>query len=464
MRVLRETQSENVAPTTPRSEVGALPRHKTVDEVTKVAEARLQDLRQEKYTLLNEREDLKTEIQLGRQRELKLKAQVDKLESLIARYKERATQHQHVHEEHATLQHDKDTMASELQLVRENAALVSAQCKELETALQTWQAHCVATTDAASARMDHMWKYLEYMNAQQRQMQASLRTTQQRYQQQVAQWEQRLLAQEADLAYASDALEQQRMELDVLSMERSQFEQALHDAEDQILQLSLRDVDDSGQHDSDMVLQDQYDKLSVDVKISTMDALCSQSQWETEQERSAWLLSRLQDTEAVHHRLLQTLKNERVKHAEEANAQKELVAAQERIAELLQTNAELSDELNRVAWFEEAYQARTQQADLLKELAKLNETHEEQLKDLHRLREDQQEATELQGLSKRIELLHKEEEDMRQHRNALAWHAQELGKFLAQQSEAVQEPRRRVSDTAYFRAKRAPHASSLLHS
>lgn len=62
MRVLQETQAENVAPTTPRNEVGALPRHKTVDEVTKVAEARLQDLRQEKYTLLNEREDLKTEI------------------------------------------------------------------------------------------------------------------------------------------------------------------------------------------------------------------------------------------------------------------------------------------------------------------------------------------------------------------------------------------------------------------
>lgn len=39
-----------------------LPRHKTVDEVTKVAEARLKDLRQDKYMLLNEREDLKTEI------------------------------------------------------------------------------------------------------------------------------------------------------------------------------------------------------------------------------------------------------------------------------------------------------------------------------------------------------------------------------------------------------------------
>lgn len=355
-------------------------------------------------------------------------------------------------------------MASELQLAREHAAHASAQCKELETALQTWQANCVATTDAASARVEHMWKYLEYMNAQQRRMQASLRTTQQRWQQQVAQWEHRLLAQEADLAHASDALEQQRMELSVLSMERSQLEQALHDAEDHIIQLSLSDADNSAQHDDGMVLQDQCDKLSVDIKISTMDALCSQSQWETEQERSAWLLSRLQDTEAVHHRLLQTLKNERAKHAGEVNAQKELVAAQQRIAELLQTNAELSDELNRIAWFEEAYQARTQQANLLKELVKLNETHEEQLKDLHRLREDQQEATELEGLNKRIELLYKEEEDMRQHRNALAWHAQELGKCISQQSAAAQEPRRRVSDTAYFRARSAPHASSPLHS
>lgn len=61
-RVLRETNSENVPTTTNKSEADVLPRHKTVDEVTKVAEARLKDLRQDKYMLLNEREDLKTEI------------------------------------------------------------------------------------------------------------------------------------------------------------------------------------------------------------------------------------------------------------------------------------------------------------------------------------------------------------------------------------------------------------------
>lgn len=53
---------ENVAPSTQKNETGVLPRHKTVDEVAKVAEARLKDLLQDKYMLLNEREDLKTEI------------------------------------------------------------------------------------------------------------------------------------------------------------------------------------------------------------------------------------------------------------------------------------------------------------------------------------------------------------------------------------------------------------------
>lgn len=61
-RFLREANAENIAPSTPKSETGVLPRHKTVDEVTRVAEARLKELRQDKYMLLNEREDLKTEI------------------------------------------------------------------------------------------------------------------------------------------------------------------------------------------------------------------------------------------------------------------------------------------------------------------------------------------------------------------------------------------------------------------
>ncbi|WFD32114.1 hypothetical protein MSPP1_003157 [Malassezia sp. CBS 17886] len=51
-----------------------LPRHKTADVVARIAEARIQELREDKHALQNECEDLKTEIQLGRLRELKLRA------------------------------------------------------------------------------------------------------------------------------------------------------------------------------------------------------------------------------------------------------------------------------------------------------------------------------------------------------------------------------------------------------
>ena len=51
----------------------------------------LDNLRHEKHALINEREDMKTQIHLGKQRELKLKAQIDKLEALNSRYKDRAS-------------------------------------------------------------------------------------------------------------------------------------------------------------------------------------------------------------------------------------------------------------------------------------------------------------------------------------------------------------------------------------
>jgi len=283
-----------------------------------------------------------------------------------------------------------------------------------------------------------------------------MRHTQQVLEQQVAQLQQRIMAQEADASHVSDILERQRIQILALSLEQSQLEQALQQAEQHTLALSIADVDDDAEHDAYVraELQDQCNLLSVDAMISRIDALCSQCQWESEQERSGWLLSRLHDTEAAHHHMLQVLKNERAKHAEDVEAQKELASTQECIAKLLQVNAELSDELDRVAWFEEAYQARTQQTNLLKELAKVNEEHEKQMKGLQTLHSRERKETELEGLSTRLELLYKEERDLQQRRNRLAWHAQELGEFIAKQSEAAQEPRRRVSDTAFVRAKR----------
>ena len=381
---------------------------------------------------------------------------------MIARYKERASQHQHFDEEHAILQRDKDTMEEELHIAREQAALDAAKCTQLESALDDLHEYFASASNAASAHADHMWQYLTYMHAKHTEDKAAMRQTQQALQQQVAQLQQHIMVLEADACNTSDLVEQQRTHISTLMLERSQLDQALQQAEHHTLVQSTADTDDGAEHDAYIrtELQEQCDLLSVDAMISSIDAVCSRSLWETEQERSEWLTSLLHETEAAHHHMLQVLKTERVKHAEDLEAGKELASAQERISTLLQVNAELSDELDRIAWFEDAYQARTQQANLLKELAKVNEEHEEQMKGLQTLHAHEEKESELEGLSTRLELLYKEERDLQQRRNALAWHAQELGEFITKQSETAQEPRRRVSDTAFVRAKRATYAHS----
>lgn len=373
---------------------------------------------------------------------------------MITRYKERASQHQHFHDEHAMLQRDRDTMEEELNIARENAAQDAAKCMELETALEDLHTHYAFVSDHTNARVEYMWQCMVHIHTQYLQEKERMRKTQQVLEQQVAQLQHRITTQKAHASYATDLIEQQRTQISTLVMEQSNLEQALHQAEQHTLALSAVDVDERAEHTSYICaeLQDQCDLLSADAMISDMNALCCQSQWETEQERSAWLTGRLHETEAAHHHMLHVLKNERDQHVE---AQKELESTQERMTTLLQVNAELSDELDRIAWFEEAYHARTQQANLLKELAKVNEEHEEQMKGLQKLNEHGQKETELEGLQTRLELLYKEEKDLQTRRNALAWHAQELGDYIAKQSEAAQEPRRRVSDTAFVRAKRA---------
>lgn len=56
----------------------------------KTTELRLEDIQREKYAVQNERDGLRTELHLARQRELRLKATIEKHEHTIARYRARA--------------------------------------------------------------------------------------------------------------------------------------------------------------------------------------------------------------------------------------------------------------------------------------------------------------------------------------------------------------------------------------
>lgn len=56
----------------------------------KTTESRLEDIQREKYAIQNERDGLRTELHLARQRELRLKATIEKHEHTIARYRGRA--------------------------------------------------------------------------------------------------------------------------------------------------------------------------------------------------------------------------------------------------------------------------------------------------------------------------------------------------------------------------------------
>lgn len=73
----------------------------------------------------------KKKKELGRQRELKLKAQVDKLEALNSRYKERATTYNRIEAQRGLLVREQDAVIAQLQRAQDEATQYALQCIEL---------------------------------------------------------------------------------------------------------------------------------------------------------------------------------------------------------------------------------------------------------------------------------------------------------------------------------------------
>jgi len=434
-RVLGESQRDNLN--------ASLPRHKPADEVARLAEARLAELRHEKHELVNEREDLRTELRtlhtphsntdLGRQRELKLKTtvrtcapliQIEKQDAMITRYKERAAAY--------SRSQQKQTSAAEaLYAAQADATHLAAQCAALEHELgileeQAVRWHLRNLTQDAGALNDeataNCLASVTYIAAQ------ALRDA-----------ETHRVAIAALQAQLRDATAERN------ALRSSVYEQ----------RITIAELDEHA-----AALRHQRDELAAELDARRPDAHFLV-------DRCAWLESCLAFTHAERADALDALRDaetqRRTALQAEADAAAELrtqLADLQRQADALSADntkyvrrcailtCSLESQLEHVAWYCDAYAIRTQQAELLSELCALADRRAEDAR--ARTSHENTEA-----LDTRIYLLRKSQWALKQRRDDLASHAQTLEQHLEFHNTAQMAPRnvrrcRRNSDSAIY--------------
>lgn len=196
-------------------------------------------------------------------------------------------------------------------------------------------------------------------------------------------------------------------------------------------------------HDEDADLDaERIARARLAEQCATQDAALFESKWLTAEDRCAWLEAQLAHTHAVHSKVLSALRAQERGKTQEAQA-----SAAELTAELHEAKkqvAHLQDELERVAWYEEAYAQRSRQADLLTEIAALAD-------------EDAQ-SKHFDSLTAHIDALHGELETLRTKRDALEEQTVQWQRGLEPFAEAQPTKRRRVASDAgkYASLERAP--------
>lgn len=363
--------------------------------------------------------------ELGRQRELKLRAQIEKQDAMITRYKERA-----VHMSKAQLQQRAFDEAQEKRHKAEEEAKAHAErCAELTQEL-----------DERQAMLDEARSMAELM---QRNLRALAQTASALLQARPTPASPKTMVREvvidraaADVqAHLAATLAQRDALMDELkdAEERAQSLQAHCDALEEL----------AAHHDEDADLDaERIARSRLAEQCATQDATLFESKWHSAEDRCAWLEAQLAHTHAVHSKVLSALRAQERGKTQEAQA-----SAAELTAELHQAKkqvAHLQDELERVAWYEEAYAQRSRQADLLTEIAALAD-------------EDAQ-SKHFDSLTAHIDVLHCELETLRTKRDALEEQTVQWQRGLEPFAEAQPAKRRRAASDAgkYASLERAP--------
>ena len=297
-----------------------------------------------------------THPELGRQRELKLRTQLEKQETTIARYKERAI---HMSKGQVT-----------------QRALEEAQQKRAQAESEA-EAHAARCADLA-AQLDEMQEQREVEELLQTNLRCIARVAG-NLAQQTPPRPRPFAPRSAPIQFVSHA-EDDSETAEQLAATQAQRDALLVDLEEahtqlRHLQAHCDTLEDELENRAALVELDE-DRLAyarLTEQHATAEAAWYQSKLQMAEDRCAWLEAQLNHTHAVHSQVLSAL------HAKERSLQQEakahvdatLQAALQNETQLRAHVAHLEEELDRVAWYEEAYAQRSKQADLLAEIASL---------------------------------------------------------------------------------------------
>ncbi|WFD36489.1 hypothetical protein MCUN1_003369 [Malassezia cuniculi] len=294
-RVLEETLRENIA----------IQRQKTT-------EARLEDIQHEKYEVQNERDDLRTELHLSRQRELRLKATIEKHEHVIARYRARAQENKEPP--------PKDGIRrGELCRLRERADHDAARIVELEREIQELHEENEYATASGARNVCAVTVCASRMRQQEKDRHAK------------EIWELQTRLARAERAQRASESRAAALEADV------EHYAGLYSA-----------------------ALEQIDSLRTSLAETNADAAELCSRWLDAE--NAWNTARESEESAEYSALAAELQDTRVRHLAQEYDMQQLV-----------------EELDRVSWYQEAYEERCQQVRLLAQVAKLAEDRENEL-------------------------------------------------------------------------------------
>ncbi|WFD07290.1 hypothetical protein MVES1_002651 [Malassezia vespertilionis] len=338
-----------------RENMYSLARDRSVDEVAKTAEAHMEALRREKHALLNEREDLRTELQLGRQRELKLRGSLEKQEKRIQRYKERATHftqsQMHVDEQLAVAQEQ----------VAEYAEINAQLSAKLDTLQSAQDEQCI--DNEVTPYIYSLTRTAARLLASAQEAKTSATT--------------QLVIPATPPRDDTAAVEH----IQTLQEQRNVLMDALCGAEEQnsVLQRTCDALRDQGELHAwcDTVDTEHTATLAFDNACMHADLHYLETKLEMEKDRSAWLESQLDHTRTIHSKVLASLAASHRRDKESANTtrdctlQAELNETRASEASLRAKMAQLMDDLERLSFYEEAYAAQSRQSNLLAELAAL---------------------------------------------------------------------------------------------
>lgn len=317
-------------------EVNVSHRHKSLEDVLKRSEKRTEDLLHEKYEVQHERDDLRTQLHLSRQRELKLQATIERHEATLARYKERSvkfaeTQAQHDAQQR-TLEGSKAAARMDLRHMQQVADENAARCAALTKENDALRASLAERTQAAAEDKEEQAALAERnARAVARAAGGMLASTRREHARKLAQVRGRL----ADAQHAASYAESSHgahvgallEELEVRAVEREQL---------------LAEAD------------------AAHAELSRLREYCAELELAAEQRPDP----------VEHALLLAALDGERL---EAYTLRRTLEDAQHMAATLREDLAALVAELDRVAWYEEAYEARSKQVSLLTAIVHLAE-------------------------------------------------------------------------------------------